>query len=118
MDDVSAGGLIYLVEDDPDVRVSFVWMLEAYGFRIEAFATPLAFLEATLSPEPHCVIMDLRLPELSGIETLERLRRRGDRAPVIIVTGHGDIKAADEARTRGRSTSWRSRSTTSSSWND
>lgn len=97
----AAEPLVYLIDDDVDVRESLAWMLEAYGFRVEPFSTPVAFLDATLEVGPQCIVLDLRLPVLSGIEVLERLRKRGDTTPVLLITGHGDTKAAAEARALG-----------------
>ncbi len=94
-------GVVVLVEDDEDVRSSLIWLLESFGLPVRPFAHPVAFLEATMPRGPRCVVLDLRLPEISGIEVLERMRQRGDDSPVIVITGHGDMKAAAEARALG-----------------
>ena len=92
---------VVLVEDDGDVRASMAWMLEGHGFTVEAFGHPADFLLSPPPPAPCCVVLDLRLPEVSGIEVLCRMRARGDATPVILVTGHGDPKAEADARDQG-----------------
>ena len=101
MSALDSEGVVLLVEDDEDVRSSLVWLLESFGLPVRPFAHPLAFLNAAMPNGPRCIVLDLRLPELSGIEVLERLRLRGDDSPVILITGHGDTKAAAEARALG-----------------
>ena len=94
-------GNVVLVEDDGDVRESMAWMLEGHGFAVEGFGHPVDFLQSPPPPPPCCVVLDLRLPEVSGMEVLARMRARGDQTPVILVTGHGDPNAEADARARG-----------------
>jgi two-component system response regulator FixJ len=90
-----------LVDDDLAVRESLAFLLECHGFDVRPFGHPRDFLAADLPPRPCCVLLDLRLPSLSGIEVLGRLRARGEAVPVLLITGHGDAKAAADARALG-----------------
>lgn len=94
-------GVVILVEDDEAVRGSLSWYLGCEGFAVVEHAAPSAFFAAPRPASPHCVILDLRLPEISGIDLLERLRGAGDGAPVILITGHGSTGAARDARDHG-----------------
>lgn len=94
-------GTVVLVEDDDDVREALAWFLEGVGFDVRQHADPGAFLSTPRPDAPHCVLLDLRLPGMSGLEVMERLRARGDVTPVILITGHGSTGAALDARTRG-----------------
>jgi len=94
-------GTIVLVDDDVAVRESLAFLLECHGFEVRPYGHPRDFLAADVPTRACCVLLDLRLPSLSGIEVLERLRARGDRVPVLLITGHGDTKAAADARALG-----------------
>ncbi|MEZ4394907.1 MAG: response regulator [Polyangiales bacterium] len=94
-------GVVILVEDDDDVREALGWFLQGVGFDVIEHATPAGFLAATPPAAPRCVLLDLRLPGVSGLEVLERLRARGDATPVILLTGHGSTAAARDALARG-----------------
>lgn len=94
-------GCVLVVDDEEAVRASFTFLLEGYGLEVRGFASPTTFLAEVFPPGPVCVVLDLRLPELSGLEVLERLTTRPRQVPVILVTGHGNQQAADEARRLG-----------------
>lgn len=92
---------VYLVEDDDDVRLSLTWLIESHGFTVCPFATPEGFLEQSVPESNVCIVLDLRLPTMSGLDVLSRLRHRKVHAPVILITGHGDAQAASDARSLG-----------------
>jgi FixJ family two-component response regulator len=85
---------VYVVDDQKDVCDSIVVLLRAAGLRACAFTDPAAFLKAVRPQTPGCVLLDVRMPRLSGLEVQQRLLRRGARQPVVFVSGHGDIPMA------------------------
>jgi two-component system response regulator FixJ len=92
---------VYVVDDDADVRESARALLEAYDIAVEEFASARAFLEGFKVGCKACLLLDLNMPEMSGLELLEQLRRLEIALPVIIVTGQGDANAAEQARRAG-----------------
>jgi two-component system response regulator TtrR len=96
-----AGRVIYVVEDDDALRDSLCWLIESAGYRVSAYANAESFL-AYLEPEARgCVVLDVRMPGMSGLELQERLIRRGQHLPIIFITGHGDVPMAVCAIKRG-----------------
>lgn len=93
---MSPDSVIYVIDDDRPVLESLAFLLSAAGYRVETFQSALAFMEAKLT-SPACVVTDVRMPEMDGLELLRRLSERSDRPPVIVMTGHGDIPLAVEA---------------------
>lgn len=95
--------LVHVVDDEPAIRDSLAMLLRSVGLASELHADARAFL-ATFQPRPHtCLVADVRMPGMSGIELMETLRARGVRLPVIIITGHGDIAMAVRAMKAGAS---------------
>jgi FixJ family two-component response regulator len=92
---------IYIVDDDEAFRDSLRWLLESNGFETELFVSARQFLNCFNSGKPGCVVLDIRMPGMTGLELQETLNRRGIRTPVIFVTGHGDIPMAVNAVKRG-----------------
>jgi len=92
---------IYIVDDDEAFRDSLSWLLESNGFEVELFAGAAEFLESCKSKKPGCVVLDIRMPGMTGLELQEKLNKKGIRTPVIFVTGHGDIPMAVSAVKRG-----------------
>jgi FixJ family two-component response regulator len=82
---------VFIVDDDASVRRSLARLLGAFGFRAETFASAREFLARGPAEGPSCALVDVRMPELSGIDLFERLRDIGHDVPVIFITGHGDI---------------------------
>ncbi len=94
-------GTVYLVDDDPAVRGSVTELLRAHGLTVQAFGDAKSFL-AQLSPDTAgCVLIDVRMPELSGLDVQQQIRERGASLPVIIMTGHGDVPMAVRAMKDG-----------------
>jgi two-component system response regulator FixJ len=92
---------IYVIDDDEDVREAVAFLLRGAGFIPHLFASALQFLEECESLPPACVISDLRMPGISGLELVRCLKERGLPHPVIVVTGHGDVGLAVEAMKAG-----------------
>jgi FixJ family two-component response regulator len=98
---VDATERVYIVDDDEPMRDSLVWLLESKGLRVEAYPSAEAFL-ARLRDDMHgCLVLDVRMPGMSGLELFERLAARGAGLPVIFVTGHGDVPMAVSAVKKG-----------------
>lgn len=91
------GLTVYIVEDDAAMRDSLSLMLGLLDFRTVSFESAEAFLETYQDEWAGCVVADLRLPGMSGLELQADLRARGKRLPFVIITGHGDVKSARAA---------------------
>ena len=89
--------VVYVVDDDDAARESMSYLLRSVGIEAEAFANPQEFLDAVDPDQGGCAVLDLRLPELSGIEVMNRLREKGALIPVIIITAYGDVATAVKA---------------------
>ena len=93
--------LVYIVDDEATIRDSLAMLLRSVGLASRAFTDARAFL-AAYEPRPDtCLVADVRMPGMSGIELLETLRARGVRLPIVIITGHGDIAMAVRAMKAG-----------------
>lgn len=101
MSRAEASRLIYVVDDDDAFRDSLRWLLESAGYRVAAFPSAERFLASHRAGHGACLLLDVRMPGLSGIELQEELNRRGDGIPVIFLTGHGDVPMAVEAVKKG-----------------
>jgi two-component system response regulator FixJ len=93
--------LVHVIDDDEAVRTSIAFRLEMEDLPNRAYATPLEFLAVASSITSGCIVTDVRMPEMSGLELIRRLRDRGLRLPVIVITGHGDLPLAIEAMREG-----------------
>lgn len=93
--------IVYIVDDDPSVRDSLTWLIESVGHPVRCFASPVEFLRDCRDDVPGCLILDVRMPEISGLDLQEQLRTRGFRLPIIIVTGHADVPMAIRALKAG-----------------
>jgi two-component system response regulator TtrR len=92
---------IFVVDDDEAMRDSMTWLLEGEGYRVSSFASAAEFLDARRDDMRGCLILDVRMPEMSGLELHERLDALGSRLPIIFITGHGDVPMAVAALQRG-----------------
>jgi len=93
--------IVYVVDDDAAFRDSLVWLIEANNHRVEAFASAEAFLAACHPGMAGCLVVDMRMPGLSGLELHDRLRDDGIELPTIVITGHGDVPMAVSAFRKG-----------------
>jgi len=94
-------GTVYVVDDHEAIRDSLALLLRSAGFAVRSFASPFDFLADYRPRELDCLVLDVRMPRLSGIKVQERLIARGARIPVIFISGHGDILMAVEAMSKG-----------------
>ncbi|WP_019216136.1 response regulator transcription factor [Legionella tunisiensis] len=88
---------VYIVEDDLDVANALEWLLKSVKLAVKTFLDPYEFLEHSDKLEEGCVLLDVRMPAMSGMEVLKLLCQRSDRPSVIMITGHGDIPMAVQA---------------------
>lgn len=93
--------LIRIIDDDPSALESVSFMLACEGYELRTYACARDFLADDMPTRPGCVILDVRMPEMSGLELFAELRRRGSRNPVVFLTGHGDIEMAVQAMRDG-----------------
>jgi len=92
---------VYIVDDDDAFRDSLRWLLEPTGYTVAAYADAASFLAEYDARQPGCLVLDIRMPGMSGLELQDELRRRGSTLPVIFVTGHGDVPMAVNAVKKG-----------------
>lgn len=92
---------VFVVDDDDAMRDALVQLLETAGLRVEAHADGSAFLAACGPDRPGCVLLDMAMPGMSGLEVQAALRAQGLNIPVIFLTGHGDIPMAVQAMQAG-----------------
>jgi two-component system response regulator FixJ len=93
--------LVYLIDDDDAVRASLSFVLEMNDLPAQTYGSPLEFLEIAGDLTGGCIVTDVRMPEMSGLDLVRRLKERGVTLPVIVITGHGDVPLAVEAMRAG-----------------
>jgi two-component system response regulator FixJ len=94
-------GRVYVIDDDEAMRDSLNFLLDSANFNVTLFETALRFLEALPGLEFGCVVSDVRMPGLDGIELLKRMKANQSRFPIVIMTGHGDVPLAVDAMKLG-----------------
>lgn len=92
---------VFIVDDDAAVRDSIAELVESVGLQAEYYASAPEFLDALEPRRPGCLVLDVRMAEMSGLELQQRLSVQGVSMPVIILTGHGDVTMAVEAMKAG-----------------
>jgi len=92
---------IYLVDDEDSIRRSTSFMLRTTGFEVRTFESGVAFLKEVGKLESGCVLLDVRMPQMDGIEVQAELNARGVTMPVVVLTGHGDVGIAVAAMRGG-----------------
>jgi two-component system response regulator FixJ len=92
---------VYLVDDDDSVRRSVGFMLKTSGLTVESFTSGVEFLKEVRRLDPGAVLLDIRMPEMDGLEVQAALNERGIAFPVIVMTGHGDVEVAVKAMKGG-----------------
>ena len=106
---------VFVIDDDRAVASSLCWLIETVKLNVETFASAQEFLDGYDPSRPGCLVLDVRMPGMSGIELQEQLAAQRINIPIIFITGHGDVKMAVRCRP-GLSTSSRNRSTTRIYW--
>jgi two-component system, LuxR family, response regulator FixJ len=97
----AAQPVVHIIDDDEGLRESLAFLLRSANLEVRSFESAKAFLDALPRAVPGCVITDVRMPDMSGIELLRRLKELTLGVPVIVITGHGDIALAVEAMKMG-----------------
>jgi FixJ family two-component response regulator len=97
----AAASMVFVIDDDPLVRAAIQGMLKSVGLHSETFGTPQEFLRSKRPDGPSCLILDVRLPGVNGLEFQRELADAGIRIPIIFITGHGDIQMSVKAMKSG-----------------
>ena len=92
---------VFIVDDDGRMRAAMQRLLKSVGLHCESFATPQDFLRHKVPDGPSCLVLDVRLPGMSGLEVQQKLTEAGVRIPIIFITGHGDIPMTVQAMKSG-----------------
>ena len=92
---------VHVVDDDEALRDSLRWLLESAGHRVATYASAEAFLETAAAEHGGCLLLDIRMPGMSGLELQDELKRRGHAIPIVFITGHGDVPMAVNAVKKG-----------------
>lgn len=92
---------VFIVDDDDAVRDSLSWLMKSVGLSVEALASAQAFLETYHPERPGCLLLDIRMPGLSGLDLQEKLQEKGVLLPVIFISGHADVPMAVRALKAG-----------------
>lgn len=92
---------VFVVDDDQAMRNSLKWLIESVGVLVETFGSADDFLASFEADRPGCVVLDVRMPGMSGLELQEHLASQNIRIPVVIITGHGDVPMAVRAMKSG-----------------
>ena len=100
---MSADPVVHVIDDDEAVRRSLDFLLQSARFKTQTYETALAFLNALPDIPSGCIVTDVKMPEMSGVELLRHLRKINLRMPVIIITGHADVPMAVDAMKSGAS---------------
>lgn len=96
-----ANDVVHLIDDDEDVRRAVSFMLTTAGFTVRVYESALGFLEKLENVQPGCIVSDVRMPGMDGLELQQRLKEKGVDLPVIIMTGHADVGLAVTAMKAG-----------------
>jgi FixJ family two-component response regulator len=97
----TSGRAVYVVDDDPALRDALSSLFRSVGLHVEVFGSAAEFLEKKLPEIPSCLVLDIRLPGVSGLDFQAQLAKAGIRMPVIFMTGHGDIPMSVRAMKAG-----------------
>lgn len=89
--------VVHLIDDDKAVRRSLAFLLSAAGLKVHTYESAMAFLNILSEVEPGCIVADIHMPRVDGIELIRRLRGRASDMPVIAITGRGDVPLAVKA---------------------
>ena len=98
---IPAAGLVFVVDDDASVRRSLVRLVMTAGYEAEAFASVREFLARPSYDGPCCLVLDVRMPRLGGLDLQEALQAAGKRISIVFITGHGDVRASVKAMKGG-----------------
>jgi len=92
---------VYIVDDDSSVRESLRWLMESVGLNVNTYESAQAFLRESNNAAAGCLLLDVRLRDMSGLELQLRLKEKGFQLPIIFITGHGEVTMAVQAMKDG-----------------
>lgn len=98
---MQADAVVHIIDDDQAVRDSLAFLLEAADFDVKTYVSAIEFLENFDGMAGDCIVTDVRMPDMSGLELVRHLKERGATTPIIVITGHGDVPLAVEAMRAG-----------------
>jgi two-component system response regulator FixJ len=98
---MDAGTTVFVVDDDPSIRRALTRLIQSVGLAVEAFVGAEEFLQACDPERAGCLILDIRMPQLSGLDLQQMLASRGIELPIIFITGHGDVPTSVRAMKAG-----------------
>jgi FixJ family two-component response regulator len=101
MSSAASAPLVCVVDDDEPLRDSLRWLVESAGYRVTTYSTAQRFLAGYREGGAACLVLDVRMPGLTGLELQQELNRRGQALPIIFITGHGDVPMAVNALKNG-----------------
>lgn len=93
--------MVHVIDDDEAMRDSLSFLLESASISVRTYESAVQFLEQIDRLTPGCIVTDVRMPDMSGLELVRRLKERGVKHPMIVITGHGDVPLAVEAMKAG-----------------
>lgn len=93
--------IVHLIDDDEAIRRSASFMLKTSGFQVKTYASGVELLKDAKELQPGCILLDVRMPEMDGLQVQAALQERGIGYPVIVMTGHGDVSVAVQAMKAG-----------------
>jgi two-component system, LuxR family, response regulator FixJ len=96
-----SAAVVYVLDDDEGMRRALSSILATIGFRVVAYAVPSQFLAQHDASQHSCLILDIRMPEMSGLQVQQQLNKQGSMLPVIFITGHADVPMAVQAMKEG-----------------
>lgn len=98
---VETAPIVFIVDDDPPVRKSLARLIESVGFKVETFASAHDFLSCDPCDDPCCLVLDVRMPGMSGLDLQDELTSAGLSMPIIFITGHGNVPMSVKAMKAG-----------------
>ena len=101
MSEAAGAPIVYVIDDDDDIRTSIAGLLKSEGLRSQTFRTAQEFLERQPSAGPTCLVLDVRLPGMNGLDVQQELASASVPIPIIFITGHGDIPMTVKAMKSG-----------------
>jgi len=94
-------GIVFIVDDDPSVREALDSLVRSAAFKVETFASARGFLARALPEGPSCLVLDVRLPDLNGLDLQQRMMKANREIPIVFITGHGDVPISVRAMKAG-----------------
>ena len=98
---MKSDAVVHVIDDDEAARDSLAFLLESADMTVKTYESAIQFLDRLATAAPGCIITDVRMPQMTGLELVRHLNERGADLPIIVITGHGDVPLAVEAMRAG-----------------